>query len=93
NDISRVENMDYIEKDDCYICKFGRKLEVSEIKHSKSKTGYVSEKTIYKIVIATAPLFLYYFCSAELVAQCYTKCEMIISKFEANKSIYVKKCK
>ena len=50
NDISRVENMDYIEKDDCYICKFGRKLEVSEIKHSKSKTGYVSEKTIYRCV-------------------------------------------
>ena len=50
NDISRVENMEYIEKDDCYVCKLGRRLEVSEIKHSKSKTGYVSEKTIYQCV-------------------------------------------
>lgn len=48
NDISRVENMEYIEKEDCYVCKLGRRLEVSEIKHSKSKTGYVSEKTIYQ---------------------------------------------
>lgn len=50
NDISRVENMEYIEKEDCYVCKLGRRLEVSEIKHSKSKTGYVSEKTIYQCV-------------------------------------------
>lgn len=50
NDISRVENMEYIEKDDYYVCKLGRRLEVSEIKHSRSKTGYVSEKTIYQCV-------------------------------------------
>lgn len=50
NDISRVENMEYIEKDDCYVCKFGRRLKVSEIKHSKSKTGYVSEKTVYQCI-------------------------------------------
>ena len=41
NDISRVENMEYIEKGDCYVCKLGRRLEVSEINHSKSKIGYV----------------------------------------------------
>ena len=47
NDISRVENMDYQEQEDCYTCKNGKKLEVSEIKRSKSKTGYISEKTVY----------------------------------------------
>lgn len=47
NDISRVENMNYDEQDDCYICKNGKKLSVTGIRHDKSKTGYVSVKTIY----------------------------------------------
>ena len=40
--------MDYDKEEDAYICQNGRKLKVEYIKHSKSKTGYVSEKTIYK---------------------------------------------
>lgn len=34
-------------KTDVYICRNKKKLAVSGIKHSKSKTGYVSENTIY----------------------------------------------
>lgn len=32
---------------DFYTCKNNKRLTVSHLKHSKSKTGYVSEKTIY----------------------------------------------
>lgn len=46
-DISRIENMEYIENEDCYICENGRKLKVSKVINRKSKTGYRSEKTIY----------------------------------------------
>ena len=33
---------------DTYICRNVKKLEVECVRHAKSKTGYVSEKTIYK---------------------------------------------
>jgi len=46
-DISRRENMAYDEKNDCYLCKAGKKLVVTGLRRSKSKTGYVSEKTQY----------------------------------------------
>lgn len=48
NDIGKIENMDYDEIFDFYICKNNKKLTVDHVKHSKSKTGYVSKKTIYK---------------------------------------------
>ena len=47
NDIGKIENMEYDKISDFYICKNNRKLTVSHIKHNKTKTGYVSEKTIY----------------------------------------------
>jgi transposase len=47
NDISRIENMDYHEVGDYYVCKDGKKLTVSKTIKRKSKTGYQSEKTIY----------------------------------------------
>jgi len=47
-DIGRIENMVYDKEKDVYICQNGRNLKAESIKHSKSKTGYVSEKTIYK---------------------------------------------
>lgn len=46
-DISKRENMTYNEKEDIYVCKAGRKLTVTGLKRTKSKTGYVSEKTQY----------------------------------------------
>lgn len=48
NDIGKIENMEYDEKADVYTCLNNQKLTVDHISHSKSKTGYVSEKTIYK---------------------------------------------
>jgi transposase len=47
NDISRIENMEYNEAGDYYICKNEKKLTVSKTIKRKSKTGYQSEKTIY----------------------------------------------
>lgn len=47
NDISRIENMEYNEAGDYYVCKAGRKLTLSKVIKRKSKTGYESEKTIY----------------------------------------------
>ena len=47
NDIGKIENMEYDEISDFYTCKNNRKLTVSHIRHNKTKTGYVSEKTIY----------------------------------------------
>lgn len=44
NDIGRTENMDYDEMSDCYICKNNKKLTVSHLKRSKSKTGYAVQK-------------------------------------------------
>lgn len=46
-DISRRENMEYKEDEDCYICKNKKKLTVTGSRKSKSKTGYSSVKTIY----------------------------------------------
>ena len=48
NDIGKIENMEYDAETDAYICKNNKKLTVDSIRHRKSKTGYVSEKTIYK---------------------------------------------
>lgn len=48
NDIGRIENMEYDSEADSYTCRNGKKLTADHIRHSKSKTGYVSEKTIYK---------------------------------------------
>lgn len=46
-DISRKENMTYDSNEDAYICSNGKKLKASGTKKTKSKTGYVSEKTCY----------------------------------------------
>ena len=48
NDIGKIENMNYDEERDLYICRDGRELSLEYIKHTKSKTGYVSDKYIYK---------------------------------------------
>ena len=47
NDISRIENMDYTKSGDYYTCKNNKKLTVNKIVKRKSKTGYISEKTVY----------------------------------------------
>ena len=47
-DKGKIENMEYNEASDIYTCRNGKKLTVDHIRHSKSKTGYVSEKTIYR---------------------------------------------
>ncbi len=47
-DIGKMENMTYDEDSDSYICRNNKKLTVDHMEHIKSKTGYVSEKTIYK---------------------------------------------
>lgn len=46
-DISRRENMTYDEDKDIYICRNQKQLKVTGIKRSKSRTGYISEKTCY----------------------------------------------
>lgn len=48
NDIGKIENMEYDKEADVYTCRNDKKLKVHNIRHSISKTGYVSEKTIYK---------------------------------------------
>ncbi len=48
NDIGKIENMEYDAESDVYICRNAKRLMVDHVRHSKSKTGYVSEKTIYK---------------------------------------------
>ena len=48
NDIGKIENMEYDAGSDIYICRNAKRLNADHIRHSKSKTGYVSEKTIYK---------------------------------------------
>ncbi|MDY2628308.1 MAG: IS1182 family transposase [Lachnospiraceae bacterium] len=47
NDIGIPENMDYDPEEDVYTCHNGKKLKVKAVRHQKSKTGHVSEKTIY----------------------------------------------
>ena len=46
-DIGKIENLDYNEEQDFYICRNGKQLKKESIKIKKSKTGYESEKTIY----------------------------------------------
>ena len=48
NDIGRMENMEYDAESDAYICRYAKRLVPDHVRHSKSKTGYISEKTIYK---------------------------------------------
>mgnify|MGYP001049049194 CR=1 FL=1 len=48
NDMGKIENMEYDAESDVYICRNAKRLMVDHVRHSKSKTGYVSEKTIYK---------------------------------------------
>lgn len=40
--------MMYHAESDSYICRNNKRLKVDHIRHSKSKTGYVSKKTVYK---------------------------------------------
>ena len=47
-DIGRIENMEYDSEHDTYTCRNGKQLTVDHIRSSKSKSGYVSQKTIYK---------------------------------------------
>lgn len=47
NDIGRVENMEYNAEEDYYTCKNGKKLRLTGLQKDKSKTGYVSEKSLY----------------------------------------------
>ena len=46
-DIGLIDNMEYNEDGDYYICRNGKRLEVCNIISRKSKTGYRSTKTIY----------------------------------------------
>ena len=46
-DIGRRENMLYDEESDSYLCSNQKKLVKTGTKKSKSKTGYISEKTCY----------------------------------------------
>ena len=46
-DISRKENMAYLEEEDVYICSAGRRLVPVSKKRSKNRNGYVSTATIY----------------------------------------------
>lgn len=40
--------MEYHAESDIYTCRNGKKLKAGHIRHSKSKTGYASQKTIYQ---------------------------------------------
>jgi Transposase and inactivated derivatives len=44
----RIENMEYHETGDIFVCKAGRILRRVGTKHEKSKTGFVSEKVVYR---------------------------------------------
>ena len=47
-DISRRENMTYIEAEDCYICSNNRKLSVQYEHKKRNRNGYRSTETIYE---------------------------------------------
>ena len=47
-DISRRENMLYLEEEDCYICSNGRKLSAVSERNKKNRNGYLSTETIYE---------------------------------------------
>ena len=44
----RIENMEYHEMGDIFVCKAGRILWRTGTRHEKSKTGFVSEKAVYR---------------------------------------------
>ena len=46
-DIGKIENMDYAAVGDYYVCRNGKRLCVSNVRTTKTKTGYASQKTIY----------------------------------------------
>ena len=46
-DIGRRENMEYRAEEDCYICTKGKKIAAIGERKSKTKTGYVVQKTQY----------------------------------------------
>lgn len=46
-DIGRRENMAYDAEEDSYTCAAGNKLTVTGVRRTKTRTGYVSEKTQY----------------------------------------------
>ena len=48
NDIGRIENMDYDEASDACTCRNGKQPSFAYVCRSKSKTGNVSEKSIYQ---------------------------------------------
>ncbi|QAS61083.1 IS1182 family transposase [Clostridium septicum] len=48
NDISKRENMNYDVKNDIYICAFGKRIVPVSTKYRTSKSGYISEITIYE---------------------------------------------
>ena len=48
NNIGKIENMEYAAESDVYICRNAKRLTADHVRHSKSKTGYESKKTIYK---------------------------------------------
>lgn len=48
HDISRVDNMDYDEENDTYLCKNGKRLMNIGVINKKSKTGFISQKTKYE---------------------------------------------
>ena len=56
NDIGRAENMEYDSESDSYTCRNSKKLTVDHIRHSKSKTGYVSEKQFINVRTAADAL-------------------------------------
>ncbi len=47
-DISRRENMTYIESEDCYICSNNRKLSVLYEHRKRNRNGYQSTETVYE---------------------------------------------
>ena len=48
NDIGRAENMKYDEITDTYTCYYGRKLVNTDMRKTKTASGYVAEKTKYQ---------------------------------------------
>ena len=50
--------MEYNPQSDIYTCKNGKHLTVDCIKSSKSKTGYVSQKTIYMCEVCTGCVYI-----------------------------------
>ena len=47
-DISRMENMAYLEEEDCYICSEGKKLTAIKERTRRNRNGYVSTETVYE---------------------------------------------